>query len=478
MATGNRSNCSRFVDLHDTCVGAEPRPALTGSSGKCYVRGGSPRQRVRRPYEPTRNLRRHATAEYRSGIPPVGRRPPERWRDVTLEGRIRMTARRRVNIWSKGEVVDAVLALVESGTVKGCAHLKVLKGHRGAYYVKCLEDWASWVQANNVDLDPTGYSAPSSYFWPQCPVNCPKYKQAEDLALELVVGDSQRREKYGVSRASIKLFISHASEDAEVAARLIQLLRTALNLPATAVRCTSVDGYRLPGGANTNEQLRREVHEAEAFIGIVSSHSIRSLYVLFELGARWGAGKHLVPLLAPGTPSDVLGGPLAGINALRADNVSQLHQLVSEIAAVLGLQPEDPAVYEHYVVQLAHMRPRRHNIQSAEPIGTPTEAGSDDIFARLEEMIPELLAEMKQDLSEHPYAREFVILSRNWSYNADPNKITLVYYFEDHPDLRNKLRILENYGLITEITYNNTERFVISEALAKYLTSGLGTHNT
>jgi hypothetical protein len=46
----------------------------------------------------------------------------------------------------------------------------------------------------------------------------------------------------------------------------------------------------------------------------------------------------------------------------------------------------------------------------------------------------------------------------------------LVYYFDDHPDLENKLLILQNYGLIQDITYNNTTRYIITEELASYLT--------
>ncbi|MCC5642033.1 ATP-binding protein [Nostoc sp. CHAB 5824] len=96
---------------------------------------------------------------------------------------------------------------------------------------------------------------------------------------------------------------------------------------------------------------------------------------------------------------------------------------------------------------------------------------SDNVLSSAEKLIPELLADMKNDLSEYPFIREFVILSNKWVYNSDPNNMVLSYYFEDHSYLRNKLRILENYGLIYEITYNDVARFVISEELAAYLTS-------
>jgi hypothetical protein len=158
--------------------------------------------------------------------------------------------------------------------------------------------------------------------------------------------ESKKAPEPTAARQSIQLFISHSSDDVELAGRLVTLISTALRLPASTIRCTSVDGYRLPAGANTNEQLRREVHESAAFIGIVSENSLRSMYVLFELGARWGAGRNLIPLLAHGVPSSSMSGPLSGINGLRADNSSQLHQLVQDLAGQLSVTPESPAVFD------------------------------------------------------------------------------------------------------------------------------------
>lgn len=86
----------------------------------------------------------------------------------------------------------------------------------------------------------------------------------------------------------IKIFISHSAHDASIAASLAELFRTAMRLSKSDIRCTSVDGYRLPAGANTDEQLRREVLEAPVLVGLMSHRSFESAYVLFELGARWG----------------------------------------------------------------------------------------------------------------------------------------------------------------------------------------------
>lgn len=90
-----------------------------------------------------------------------------------------------------------------------------------------------------------------------------------------------------------------------------------------------------------------------------------------------------------------------------------------------------------------------------------------DAFARLERLMPQLLIEMRQDIAQHPLRREFVLLKRNWSYWAKGNE--LCYYFDEHSDLLNQIQILENYGLVRKITYNDIQRYIISEEFAQYL---------
>ena len=157
---------------------------------------------------------------------------------------------------------------------------------------------------------------------------------------------------------NIRLFISHSSRDVDFVQALIDLIRASLNLDVSKIRCTSIDGYRLPGGANTNEQLKKEVHNAEAFIGVISAESIKSIYVVFELGARWGANRSLIPLIAPGANTDVLGGPLSGINALDSTNRSQLSQLLDDLSRELSLPQQPASSFQRHIDAIINLPPQ------------------------------------------------------------------------------------------------------------------------
>lgn len=148
------------------------------------------------------------------------------------------------------------------------------------------------------------------------------------------------------AKSKMDIFISHSSQDAETAKLLIDLLKTSLNLSASQIRCTSVNGYRLPAGASTDETLKKEVHDCKVLIGLISPNSINSAYVLFELGARWGASLPLIPLVTSELGSELLKGPLSGINALNCCESAQLQQLVSDLKAELKITGESPEVYQ------------------------------------------------------------------------------------------------------------------------------------
>lgn len=134
----------------------------------------------------------------------------------------------------------------------------------------------------------------------------------------------------------LTLFISHSARDAAIAKALITLFEKSLKISARRIRCTSVDGYRLPVGADTNDVLRTEVFGAKIFIALLTPNSLSSPYVLFELGARWGARRPLFPVLAGGAMPVDLNAPLNALNALSASVPDQVRQLVEDASAALS----------------------------------------------------------------------------------------------------------------------------------------------
>lgn len=155
----------------------------------------------------------------------------------------------------------------------------------------------------------------------------------------------------------IDLFISHSNRDADLAEAFIELQRTACSIPDTRIRCSSVEGYKLPIGAPTNDHLRHEVNATKLFVGLITPSSIESVYVLFELGARWGAGLHLAPILARGKEQEanLLKGPLSDINALNGTSSADLHQLISDFKNMLDAPSVNAAVYQKYIEKVVSL---------------------------------------------------------------------------------------------------------------------------
>ena len=144
------------------------------------------------------------------------------------------------------------------------------------------------------------------------------------------------------------VFISHSSKDAALAMAIVELLKTGLGLLANQIRCSSVDGNRLPVGVNSESKLREEVNAASVVVGLITPNSLSSSFVMFELGARWGANLFVAPILA-GVRAGELSGPLSLLNALSASNESQICQLLSDISKPLGLALQDASAYLRHV---------------------------------------------------------------------------------------------------------------------------------
>jgi hypothetical protein len=172
--------------------------------------------------------------------------------------------------------------------------------------------------------------------------------------------DMVQKQKISIPKNyELDLFLSHSSKDKQQAEALIRFLCTALAIPHDRARCTSVDGYKLSGGAKTASELRKEILSAKCFIGLLTSASLKSQFVLFELGARWGSDEHLVPILGGEVKARALRPPLSDLNALSCGSKSDMEQLVHELAKVLKKNVPLPTIYETRLSDLIRLKARK-----------------------------------------------------------------------------------------------------------------------
>jgi hypothetical protein len=145
---------------------------------------------------------------------------------------------------------------------------------------------------------------------------------------------------------TVRIFISHSSKDRVIAEKLADLLKSALTLSSKAIRCTSVDGYKLDGGAHVSSTLKHEVESCETLLGVLSPASLDSLYVAFELGARWVTNKPFIPLRARGFTQEMLKGPLTELHCLDLTSSADVHGMIAQIAKQLGVDAEPAQQYQ------------------------------------------------------------------------------------------------------------------------------------
>jgi TIR domain len=245
------------------------------------------------------------------------------------------------------------------------------------------------------------------------------------------------------------VFICHASEDKQ---RFVRSLAEALRSSGLSVW---YDEFSLKVG----DSLRRAIDDGLAnsrYGVVVLSHSFFAKnwtqHELDGLMSKEVAGnKVILPVWHGITVDEVRSHSpmLAGLVA--AQSSEELTKVVQNLREAMGLA--DALTFGH-----------SEDNRSAH-------SGRDESYTKISTLMPQLLAEMRKDLSEAPLAREFIVISKVVAYWYDPNKKIFTYYFEDHPELDGKLRILENFGFVRDVRFNQVPRFVMEEKFVDYLTT-------
>ncbi len=89
-------------------------------------------------------------------------------------------------------------------------------------------------------------------------------------------------------------------------------------------------------------------------------------------------------------------------------------------------------------------------------------------FAQVAAQMPELLQEMRQDLTEHPSVREFFVLLGG-AVLGGTSSPSFQYRDAIHPGLMGKLHILENHGYLTDVTPKDCPKYRMTEEFVRLL---------
>ena len=103
------------------------------------------------------------------------------------------------------------------------------------------------------------------------------------------------------------------------------------------------------------------------------------------------------------------------------------------------------------------VRALQHGLeQRGQPLPEPLTSARPEtarrLFLRTYEEMPVLLNEMREGLLSDPYVREFFVLSSRQISLARTTQTRWIYYDEDHPNLLDKIHILEERGFVRDVT--------------------------
>jgi hypothetical protein len=95
--------------------------------------------------------------------------------------------------------------------------------------------------------------------------------------------------KQATQQHAPRVYISHAAADNVLARKIRNLLRSNFDADVS----TTED---LSAGGDWESQLRREISDSDYFVALLTPQSVRSTFVLQDLGAAWALGKPIIPL--------------------------------------------------------------------------------------------------------------------------------------------------------------------------------------
>ncbi len=134
----------------------------------------------------------------------------------------------------------------------------------------------------------------------------------------------------------IRLFVSHASRDQEIATALVKVIEAAM-VPRERILCTSHPDpkYREPEGVDVIKYLRDHLTQSSCVLGVITPNSINRPWCLFELGGAWALATRTYCLLAGGLSQESLPAALKGTDAAQLTEPEEIRRVLANLRQAL-----------------------------------------------------------------------------------------------------------------------------------------------
>jgi len=267
-------------------------------------------------------------------------------------------------------------------------------------------------------------------------------------------GDVERK-KQGDLQMEWDVFISHASEDKE---KFVRPLAEGLRGSGLKVW---YDEFELKVGDSLRRSIDRGLAHSRYGIVVISPDFLRKEWPQKELDGlaalEVDGRKVILPVWHEIRADDVRKHSPTLADRVATSSGKGLNQVVSDLLVAMGVEAG---------------REERGG-DAVKFTGVRLEEGalgeSQREFNKVMAKMPDLVKEMKQDLSKegNQFTREFFILSRKWAFSLGGK--CFLYYFEDHEELQGKMHVLENYGWVMDVTSGNMKKYRMTEEFVELI---------
>jgi len=145
-------------------------------------------------------------------------------------------------------------------------------------------------------------------------------------------------------KKKINIFISHISEDKDIAFALKQLLESLFQDKIQLFISSDIES--IPLGYEWFSRIKTGLLSSDIAIVLISPESLQRPWINFESGAVWIQGKPVIPLCFAGQDQEKLPPPLSQLQAGSADDISLLESLIAQLAQQLHMHPPEIDIQE------------------------------------------------------------------------------------------------------------------------------------